>query len=102
MKYRFDILNCYPQSYAENEVSMIIDQEVKRIMLEEFLSYDKITRENDAQKGCVTCPKSHSWFMMGLGIKDNLCTAEVEFLPLHCCLFPSRKIQNSGRVNIHY
>ena len=31
------------QSFAENEVSMIIDREVKNLMLEEFLSYDKIT-----------------------------------------------------------
>lgn len=60
-----------------------------------YFGYGKITRENDAQRGCVTCPKSHSWDMAGPGIKDNLCTAEVEFLPLHRCLFPSRKMQNS-------
>lgn len=48
------------QSYAENEVSMIIDQEVKRIMLEEFLSYDKITIINRDSSGRVTSISANS------------------------------------------
>ena len=31
------------QRFVENEVSMIVDEEIKGLMLEEFLSYDKIT-----------------------------------------------------------
>lgn len=31
------------QRFVENEVSMIVDEEIKSLMLEEFLSYDKIT-----------------------------------------------------------
>lgn len=48
------------QSYAENEVSMIIDEEVKRIMLEEFLSYDKITIINRDSSGRVTSISANS------------------------------------------
>lgn len=48
------------QSYAENEVSMIIDEEVKRIMLEEFLSYDKITIINRDPSGRVTSISANS------------------------------------------
>ena len=29
--------------FAENEISMIVDEEIKELMLNEFLSYDKIT-----------------------------------------------------------
>ena len=42
------------QSFVENEVSMIIDEEVKNLMLEEFLSYDKITLITRDSEGKVT------------------------------------------------
>ncbi len=48
------------QSYAENEVSMIIDKEVKKLMLEEFLSYDKITIINRDSSGRVTSISANS------------------------------------------
>ena len=42
------------QSYAENMVSNIIDNEIQRLMLEEFLSYDKITLISRDAQGRVT------------------------------------------------
>ena len=48
------------RNYAENEVSMIIDEEIKRIMLEEFLSYDKITIINRDSSGRVTSISANS------------------------------------------
>lgn len=42
------------QHFVENEVSMIIDEEVKNLMLEEFLSYDKITFITRDSEGKVT------------------------------------------------
>ena len=42
------------QRFVENEVSMIIDEEVKNLMLEEFLSYDKITFITRDSEGKVT------------------------------------------------
>lgn len=48
------------QSFAENEVSMIIDREVKNLMLEEFLSYDKITIINRDSSGRVTSVSANS------------------------------------------
>lgn len=48
------------QSFAENEVSMIIDREVKNLMLEEFLSYDKITIINRDSSGRVTSISANS------------------------------------------
>lgn len=48
------------QSFAENEVSMIIDREVKNLMLEEFLSYDKITIITRDSSGQVTSISANS------------------------------------------
>lgn len=48
------------QSFAENEVSMIIDREVKRLMLNEFLSYDKITIITRDSSGRVTSVSANS------------------------------------------
>lgn len=42
------------QRFVENEVSMIVDEEVKNLMLEEFLSYDKITLITRDSEGKVT------------------------------------------------
>ena len=48
------------QHFAENEVSNIIDIEVKRLMLEEFFSYDKITVINRDSSGKVTSVTANS------------------------------------------
>lgn len=48
------------QSYAENEVASIIDEEIKRLMLEEFLSYDKITKISRDKEGRVTSVSTNS------------------------------------------
>jgi len=42
------------QKFVDNEVSMIIDEEIKNLMLEEFLSYDKITLITRDSEGKVT------------------------------------------------
>lgn len=42
------------QRFVENEISMIIDEEVKNLMLEEFFSYDKITLITRDAEGKVT------------------------------------------------
>ncbi len=42
------------QRFVENEVSMIIDEEIKNLMLEEFFSYDKITLITRDSDGNVT------------------------------------------------
>lgn len=48
------------QAFAENEVSNIIDSEVKRLMLEEFLSYDKLTIISRDKDGRVTSVSTNS------------------------------------------
>ena len=48
------------QRFAENEVSNLIDIEVKRLMLEEFLSYDKITAITRDSSGRVTSVSANS------------------------------------------
>ena len=48
------------QKFAENEVSDVIDSEVRRLMLEEFLSYDKITVINRDSSGRVTSVSANS------------------------------------------
>lgn len=48
------------QRFAENEVSDMIDEEVKRLMLEEFLSYDKITSITRDSSGKVTSISANS------------------------------------------
>ena len=48
------------QRFAENEVSNVIDSEVKRLMLEEFLSYDKITAITRDSSGRVTSISANS------------------------------------------
>lgn len=48
------------QSFAENEVSGIIDQAVKELMLAEFLSYDKITIISRDKQGQITSVSANS------------------------------------------
>lgn len=48
------------QRFAENEVSNIIDEEVKRLMLEEFLNYDKIAVITRDSSGKVTSVSANS------------------------------------------
>lgn len=48
------------QRFAENEVSDLIDVEVKRLMLEEFFSYDKITVISRDSSGRVTSVTANS------------------------------------------
>ncbi len=48
------------QKTAENEVSRIIDEEIKRLMLEEFLTYDKITIISRDSSGNVTSVSANS------------------------------------------
>lgn len=48
------------QKFVENEVSNIVDQEVKNLMLEEFLSYDKITIISRDASGKVTSISTNS------------------------------------------
>lgn len=48
------------QKFVENEVSNMIDREVKNLMLEEFLSYDKITIISRDANGKVTSVSTNS------------------------------------------
>lgn len=48
------------QKFVENEVSNIVDREVKNLMLEEFLSYDKITIISRDGSGKVTSISTNS------------------------------------------
>ena len=48
------------QKFAENKISNIIDREVKNLMLEEFLSYDKITIITRNSEGNVTSISANS------------------------------------------
>lgn len=48
------------QRFAENEVSDFIDIEIKRLMLEEFLSYDKIAIISRDSSGRVTSVTTNS------------------------------------------
>lgn len=48
------------QSYAENEISKIIDEQVQKLMLEEFLSYDKLTHISRDSSGRVTSISTNS------------------------------------------
>ncbi len=48
------------QSFAENEVSSIIDSEIQHLMLEEFLSYDKLTIISRDGQGRVTSVSTNS------------------------------------------
>ena len=48
------------QRFTENEVANIIDEEVKRLMLDEFLSYDKIAVITRDSSGKVTSVSANS------------------------------------------
>ena len=48
------------QSFAENEVSSIIDSEIQNLMREEFLSYDKLTIISRDSQGRVTSVSTNS------------------------------------------
>jgi len=48
------------QKYAQNEVSQVVDSEVKKVMLEELFSYDEITHITRDQSGRVTSISSNT------------------------------------------
>lgn len=48
------------QSFAENEVSNIIDKEIQSLMLKEFLSYEKLAIINRDSQGKVTSVSANS------------------------------------------
>lgn len=53
-KYLKPRIKSVSQRFVENEISRIIDEEIKNLMLDEFLSYDKITLITRDNSGNVT------------------------------------------------
>ena len=66
------------RGYAQNTVSQVIDEEVKKIMLEEFLSYEKITIITRDSSGNVTSVSTNGALInkftnnLGMAIGDRL------------------------------
>lgn len=66
------------QAYAKNVVSQVIDDEVKKVMLEEFFSYDKIVVISRDKDGKVTSVSTNSTLInrftndLGISIGDEL------------------------------
>ena len=66
------------QAYAKNVVSQVIDDEVKKVMLEEFFSYDKIVVISRDKDGQVTSVSANSTLInrfrndLGISIGDEL------------------------------
>ena len=66
------------QAYAKNVVSQVIDDEVKKVMLEEFFSYDKIVVISRDKDGNVTSVSANSTLInrftndLGISIGDEL------------------------------
>lgn len=66
------------QAYAKNVVSQVVDDEVKKVMLEEFFSYDKIVLISRDKDGKVTSVSSNSTLInrftndLGISIGDEL------------------------------
>ena len=66
------------QAYAKNVVSQVIDDEVKKVMLEEFFSYDKIVVISRDKDGKVTSVSANSTLInrftndLGISIGDEL------------------------------
>ena len=61
------------QKTAENEVSRIIDEEIKRLMLEEFLTYDKITIISRDSGGNVTSISANSVLINNFANELDIC-----------------------------
>ena len=66
------------QAYAKNVVSQVIDDEVKKVMLEEFFSYDRIVVISRDKDGKVTSVSANSTLInrftndLGISIGDEL------------------------------
>lgn len=66
------------QAYTKNVVSQVIDDEVKKVMLEEFFSYDKIVVISRDKDGNVTSVSANSTLInrftndLGISIGDEL------------------------------
>lgn len=71
------------QGFAENQISMVIDREIKNLMLEEFLSYDKITIITRDSSGRVMSISANSVLInnfaneLDIKIGDSIESAEV-------------------------
>lgn len=61
------------QKTAENEVSRIIDEEIKRLMLEEFLTYDKITVISRDSGGNITSVSANSVLINNFANELDIC-----------------------------
>lgn len=72
-KYLRPTIISVSQKTAENEVSRIIDEEIKRLMLEEFLTYDKITIITRDSKGNVTSVSANSVLINNFANELDIC-----------------------------
>lgn len=66
------------QSYARNEISQVLDDEVKKVMLEEFFSYDKIVNISRDSENRVNSVSSNATLInrftndLGISVGDEL------------------------------
>ena len=66
------------QSYAKNEISQVLDDEIKKVMLEEFFRYDKIVNISRDSENRVNSVSSDSTLInrftndLGINIGDEL------------------------------
>lgn len=66
------------QSYANNEISQVLDDEVKKVMLEEFFSYDKIVNISRDSENRVNSVSSDTTLInrftndLGISVGDEL------------------------------
>ncbi len=66
------------QSYAKNEISQVLDDEVKKVMLEEFFSYDKIVNISRDSENRVNSVSSNATLInrftndLGIYVGDEL------------------------------
>lgn len=66
------------QSYARNEISQVLDDEIKKVMLEEFFSYDKIVNISRDSENRVNSVSSDATLInrftndLGINIGDEL------------------------------
>lgn len=72
-KYLRPTIISVSQKTAENEVSRIIDEEIKRLMLEEFLTYDKITIISRDSGGNVTSISANSVLINNFANELDIC-----------------------------
>ena len=76
LKYLRPTVISVSQKTAENEVSKIIDEEVRRLMLEEFLSYDKITLITRDNEGRVTSISANSVLINNFANELDICVGD--------------------------